>query len=136
MNQQKSKTPLHKKLGIKSDTEILVLNAPKSYLDFFADFPPNVLINEVENGAQFIFIHIFVKTNEELASFFKIAKDKLKKNGLLWISWPKKSSKIASELDKFVIMRYGLDNGLVDTKVASVDDNWSGHKFVYRVKDR
>ncbi|UJH68629.1 hypothetical protein [Allomuricauda sp. SCSIO 65647] len=60
----------------------------------------------------------------------------MKKNGILWISWPKKSSKIETELDKFYILEYGLANGLVDTKVAAIDENWSGHKFVYRVKDR
>ena len=48
----------------------------------------------------------------------------------------KKSSKMKTELDKFIVMKYGLDNGLVDTKVVSIDDTWSGHKFVYRLKDR
>ncbi|WP_198553836.1 DUF3052 family protein [Tenacibaculum sp. Bg11-29] len=73
---------------------------------------------------------------KELDSLYKIAKSNLKKNGVLWISWPKKPSKIETELDKFMIMKYGLNNGLVDTKVTSIDKNWSGHKFVYRLKDR
>ena len=136
MNKNNSPTPLFKKLGITHDSEIMVLNQPKKYLDFFYDFPSNVVINETENNQQFEFIHIFVKTVKELDHFYKIAKISLKKNGILWISWPKKTSKIESELDKFMIMKYGLNNGLVDTKVASIDEDWSGHKFVYRLKDR
>ena len=129
-------TPLFKKLGIKSNSEIMVLNQPNNYIDFFFDFPSNVVINETENSQKFSFIHIFVRTVKELESLYEIAKVSLKKNGILWISWPKKSSKIETELDKFMIMKYGLNNGLVDTKVASIDENWSGHKFVYRLKDR
>jgi len=108
----------------------------KVILIFFSDFPANVIINKAENSQQIEFIHIFVRTPKEIENLFKIAKKNLKKNGFLWISWPKKASKIETELDKFMIMKYGLDNGLVDTKVASIDENWSGHKFVYRLKDR
>jgi len=136
MTKNNSTTPLYKKLGITSDSEIMVLNEPKNYLDFFSDFPANVIINKAKNRQQIKFIHIFVKTVKELESLYNIAKTSLKKNGFLWISWPKKASKIATELDKFMILKYGLDNGLVDTKVASIDENWSGHKFVYRLKDR
>lgn len=136
MKNKISSTPLYKKLGITNDSEIMVLNQPKNYTDFFSDFPDNVIINKTENSQQVEFIHIFVSTIKELESLYKIAKANLKKNGFLWISWPKKASKIDTELDKFMIMKYGLDNGLVDTKVASIDENWSGHKFVYRLKDR
>lgn len=136
MNAHNSTIPLFKKLGITNDSEIMVLNQPKNYIDFFFDFPSNVVINETENNQQFEFIHIFVRTVKELESLYEIAKINLKKNGALWISWPKKSSKIETELDKFMILKYGLNNGLVDTKVASIDENWSGHKFVYRLRNR
>jgi hypothetical protein len=136
MNESNSPTPLFKKLGITNDSEIMVLNQPKKYFDFFLDFPSNVVISKNENNQCFEFIHIFVKTVKELENLYKIAKISLKKNGILWISWPKKSSKIETELDKFMIMKYGLNNGLVDTKVAAIDENWSGLKFVYRLKDR
>lgn len=136
MNGNRSTIPLYRKLGITSDSEILVLNQPNNYIDFFTDFPYNVMIFEKINSQQFGFIHIFVRTVSELESFYKMAKTSLKKNGILWISWPKKTAEINTEIDKFIIMKYGLDNGLVDTKVASIDDNWSGHKFVYRLKDR
>lgn len=136
MNGKDSPTPLYKKLGITNDSEIWILNEPKKYIDFFSDFPPNIVINTKEKSGHVEFIHIFVKTIKELEHFYRLAKTNLKKNGFLWISWPKKSSKIETELDKFIIMKYGLDNGLVDTKVASIDEDWSGHKFVYRLKNR
>lgn len=128
--------PLYKKLGIKNDSDILVLNQPKNYIDFFTDFPSNVIINHNCEIEQVEFIHIFVKTKIELEHYFNLAKSNLKKTGILWISWPKKASNVETELDKFIVMKYGLDNGLVDTKVVSVDEIWSGHKFIYRLKDR
>ncbi|MGB6153262.1 MAG: DUF3052 domain-containing protein [Pricia sp.] len=132
-----SGTPLAKKLGLKDGDAIQVFNAPKKYMDFFNDFPSGV--KDQGKGVyekQIDFIHIFAKTMEELESSFKIAKPNLKKNGILWISWPKKSSGIPTELDKFSVMKYGLYSGLVDTKVAAIDESWSGHKFVYRLLDR
>lgn len=128
--------PLYKKLGIKNDSDILVLNQPKNYIDFFTDFPSNVIINHNCEIEQVEFIHIFVKTKIELEHYFNLAKSNLKKTGILWVSWPKKASNVETELDKFIVMKYGLDNGLVDTKVVSVDEIWSGHKFIYRLKDR
>ena len=131
-----SNTPLYKKLGIKEGFNILVLNQPKNYIDFFTDFPQNITITNSCENEYFDFIHIFAKTLKELETFFLLAKSSLKKNGTLWVSWHKKTSKIKTELDKFIIMKYGLSNGLVDTKITSIDENWSGYKFVYRLKDR
>lgn len=92
------------------------------------------------NDEQFAFIHLFTQTKTELESLFKQAKLALNKGGLLWISWPKKTSKLPTEIDKFKfkfkVMEYGLTHGLVDTKVVSIDEDWSGHKFMYRVKDQ
>ncbi|MEM8510205.1 MAG: DUF3052 domain-containing protein [Bacteroidota bacterium] len=131
-----SGTPLAKKLEITSGNSILVLNSPKPYPEFFFDFPEGVQIQESPTKENFDFIHIFATRFVQLETYFKIAKAQLKKNGILWISWPKKSSKMATELDKFYILKYGLEKGLVDTKVAAIDENWSGHKFVYRLTDR
>lgn len=131
-----SRTPLSKKLGIKKDSVILILNQPKNYVDFFKDFPNNVIVKENCENEKVEFIHIFVRTIKELEFYYSLAKSCLKKNGILWISWPKKTSKIKTEINKFTVMKYGLDHGLVDIKVAAIDENWSGHKFVYRLKDR
>lgn len=132
-----SKTPLAKKLGIKENFVIQVYNEPKNYTDFFHEFPDGVVISNSKQDEESVdFIHIFAASEEELSIAFKVAKPTLKKNGVLWISWPKKASKIPTEIDKFFVMRYGVENGLVDVKVAAVDDDWSGHKFVYRLKER
>ncbi|HNP06444.1 MAG TPA: hypothetical protein PKN99_02405 [Cyclobacteriaceae bacterium] len=82
------------------------------------------------------FIHLFVKEKKRFGREFLKLKTELKKDGMLWVSWPKKSSKVASDLDENIIRDYGLANGLVDVKVCAVDEVWSGLKFMYRVKDR
>ncbi|MEO1010171.1 MAG: DUF3052 family protein [Bacteroidota bacterium] len=132
-----SGTPLAKKLGIREGYRVLVLNPPKDYLDFFTEFPAKVIFvhgNEVSRNIDFI--HLFCTTHEELRDSFAKAKRNLTKNGILWVSWPKKTSKIPTELDKSQIRQFGLKGGLVDTKVAAIDPDWSGHKFVFRIKDR
>ena len=132
-----SKTPLAKKLGIKENYLIQVYNSPKNYTDFFHEFPDGVVISNSQQEKETLdFIHIFASREKELSEAFQASKPTLKKNGSLWVSWPKKASKLPSEIDKFDVLKYGLDHGLVDVKVAAVDDDWSGHKFMYRKKDR
>ncbi|MFS4467411.1 DUF3052 domain-containing protein [Maribacter sp. 2210JD10-5] len=132
-----SGTPLAKKLGIKEGFSIQVFNPPKPYRTFFEDLPKDIDVHkDASANIPMDFIHIFVAHPEELESLFSLAKHNLKKDGMLWISWPKKTSQIVTTLDKFAIMNYGQKKGLVDIKVAAIDADWSGHKFVYRVKDR
>ena len=78
----------------------------------------------------------FVSSKNELEAIFPKLKSILKKDGVLWVGWPKKTSKIASDLDENIVIKEGLKNGLVDVKVIAVDENWSALKFVYRLKDR
>lgn len=131
-----SGTPLAKKLGIKPEFTVQVFNAPKPYLQFFHDFPDGVILVDPSENMPVDFIHIFATTHSELDSFVQKALVNLKKNGLLWVSWPKKTAKIPTEIDKFDVMKCGQENGLVDTKVAAIDEQWSGHKFMYRLRDR
>ena len=132
-----SKTPLFKKLGIKSGDKILCLNSPKNYGAFFEDLPDNLeLISEDLLSEVLDFIHLFVKSKQELNDGWNKAVKFLKKDGILWVSWPKQSSSISTEIGKYDIMQYGLDQGLVDVKVAAIDEDWSGLKFMYRKKDR
>ncbi|MEM7186086.1 MAG: DUF3052 domain-containing protein [Bacteroidota bacterium] len=132
-----SGTPLARKLGIKEGSSIQVFNAPKRYQDFFEEFPSNVQwIKEGQSNPEIDFIHIFCTHWEGLERCFALAKANLKKSGMIWLSWPKKTSKIPTQLDKTLIREFGLRNGLVDTKVAAIDNDWSGHKFMYRIKDR
>lgn len=132
-----SGTPLFKKLGIKEGFTIQVFNTPKKYTDFFYEFPLDVVIRSSGKTKESLdFIHVFATTTEALVSSFNEAKPMLKKDGSLWISWPKKTAKIPTEIDKYMVMKYGLENGLVDVKVAAIDSDWSGLKFMHRKKDR
>ncbi len=81
-------------------------------------------------------IHVFCPDQLTLEAQFFPWKGALKKDGRFWISWPKRSSKVPSDLNENILRDFGLANGLVDVKVASVDDVWSALKFVYRLKDR
>ncbi len=90
----------------------------------------------VELNGPVDYIHLFTKSKDELQTQFPILKAALAQNGLLWISWPKKASKVTTDLNENIVREIGLQNGLVDIKVCAVDEIWSGLKFVYRLKDR
>lgn len=131
-----SPTPLARKLGLKSGFHALWYQRPDHYLDLFADFPEGVVELAEPTPEAADFIHLFVAHWEELQEIAVEYKAALKKNGLLWVSWPKGKSKIPTDLKRDPIREYLLDLGLVDVKVAAVDEDWSGLKFVYRLKDR
>ncbi len=131
-----SKTPLYKKLGIKSGATALIHNSPKDYKSFFNELPNSVNFVREASSLSVDFIHTFCITYHDLQEVIKKHKASLKKDGMIWISWPKGGSSIGSEINRDVIREYFLANGLVDVKVASIDEDWSGLKFVYRLKDR
>jgi hypothetical protein len=131
-----SPNPLIKKLGIKPGFLIMSLNTPKPYADFFPDWPEDVEIRQTGRKEGVDLIHLFCLTVKELNSFLPIAVPLLKKSGMLWVSWPKGRSGLITDLKRDTIREHLLAIGLVDTKVAAVDDIWSGLKFVYRLKDR
>ncbi|QSE99234.1 DUF3052 domain-containing protein [Fulvivirga lutea] len=134
MNAGYSGTPLAKKLGIKEGYKVLFVNQPEHYFNLFADLPE---IEEAKKtDSELDFIHLFVFTHKEMDAHFKSCKSQLAKKGTLWVSWPKKASKVPTDLDGNIVREYGLANGLVDVKVCAVDKTWSGLKFMYRIKDR
>jgi hypothetical protein len=130
-----SGTLLLKKLGIMPGYRMCVVQPPEPYFNWISPLPEKVTVSGSLKG-EFDFIHIFTKDQRSFISNFNKAKDHLKKDGMQWVSWPKKSSKITTDLDENVIRDYGLTQGLVDVKVCAVDEIWSGLKFVVRVKDR
>lgn len=130
-----SETPLQKKLGLKSGTSVFIQNAPPHYFDWISPLPADVLVKRTA-VKELDFIHTFVKDQKEFKKLFVANKKNLKKDGMMWISWPKKSSGVTTDLDENFIRDFGLQAGLVDVKVCAVDETWSGLKFVYRVKDR
>lgn len=130
-----SGTPLAKKLGIKEGFSIRIVNQPDHYFYLFEDFPENIDIRK-EKKTKKDFIHYFTKQSKELDRDIISLKNEIVSNGMIWISWPKKSSKIITDVTEDVIRHLALTNGLVDIKVCAVDDVWSGLKLVIPVKDR
>jgi hypothetical protein len=130
-----SETPLLKKLGIKPNARIQVKFEPKAYWEWISPLPEGVEVKK-KSAANLDFIHLFCTS---LALFKKeviLARKALHQEGMIWISWPKKSSGVATDLDENVIRDFALKNKLVDVKVCAVDEVWSGLKLVIPVKDR
>lgn len=130
-----SGTPLVKKLGIKPGFDVVFMNAPDDFVQTL-DLPPDTTINSASTRKPLDFILLFVMSKNDLAKKFSLASAKLKPDGMLWISWPKKASGIKTDLTDNVVRELGLSEGLVDVKVCAVDEVWSGLKFVFRLKDR
>jgi hypothetical protein len=126
-----SSTPLFKKLGLKDGMNAKFINPPKGYV---AQFSKEV--KTTSSDAPFDFIQLFSNNLEEYKSELPYLKKQLKKDGILWVSWYKKPSGKKTELTEDMIRNYALEIGLVDVKVCSVDEDWSGLKLVYRLKDR
>ena len=130
-----SGTPLPKKLGIKDGFHIHFVNAPSDVLtELKAALGGCKIIRD--GKAPIDFAMVFTKSVAELAREFKRIAKILAPAGMLWISWPKKSSGVATDVDENIVRETGLAAGLVDVKVCAVTDVWSGLKFVRRLKDR
>lgn len=130
-----SGTPLVKKLGIKPGFRIAFLHAPPDVVASI-DLPAETTVCAASSRQTLDFIILFVKSKQDLAKKFSPAAAKLKPDGMLWISWPKKASGIKTDLTENVVRELGLSEELVDVKVCAVDEIWSGLKFVFRLKDR
>lgn len=130
-----SGTPLARKLGIKSGQRIKLYHPPEKYRDFFQDLPDD--FNPLNEGDSHIdFVHYFATEAEKLNEDLPRLRKQITQKGIIWISWPKKSSKTETDVDGNVVRSLGLRHGLVDVKVCSVNETWSALKFVIPVKDR
>ncbi|MDH3732821.1 MAG: DUF3052 domain-containing protein [Gemmatimonadota bacterium] len=130
-----SGTPLVKKLGIKPGSRIELWNEPDDYWELLGDLPSEARRADADEvGVEFS--HVFATTASELRAGLDAARSRMARGGMVWLSWPKKSSGVETELDGNVVRQLGLETGLVDIKVCAVDDTWSGLKFVIRVADR
>jgi len=130
-----SGTPLPKKLGIKAGFRIVLLDTPADVKSDLKDALAECAAVKDGRGP-LDYAHIFVKTQADLRSKFSRLARELAPAGMLWVSWPKKTSGVANDLDENIVRRIGLEIGLVDVKVCAVSEVWSGLKFVIRVKDR
>jgi hypothetical protein len=129
-----SGTPLPKKLGIKAGLRVDLLNLPRDVgVELGAPLPECKLANK--DGA-LDFAMLFTTSCAELMKEFPRVTKLLTPAGMFWVSWPKKSSGVATDLNENIVREIGLTAGLVDVKVCAVTEIWSGLKFVRRMKDR
>lgn len=130
-----SGTPLPKKLGIKEQFRVVLLDPPADVRSALKESLASCRVAKDGQGP-LDFAMVFVKSSAELKKKFADLAQQLAPAGMLWVSWPKKASGLATDLNENEIRRIGLDAGLVDVKVCAVNDSWSGLKFVIRLKDR
>ncbi len=130
-----SGTPLFQKLGIKPEMKILTLNPPQNYFQLLQSDISGQYVspNEIPD-----FIHLFAETNtifkNEMKKVLRISKKK--SSVMIWVSWYKKTSGMATDLTEDLIRNFALENGLVDIKVCAVSNEWSGLKLVVPVSKR
>jgi Protein of unknown function (DUF3052) len=130
-----SGTPLAKKLGIKPGATLCAVRAPRNYLALLEPLPENVTIaRRAKDNIELV--HLFTKSRSELVELLARYRAKIKQDGAIWVSWPKKSSGITSEVTEDTVREVALPMGLVDIKVCAVDDIWSGLKLVIRKEYR
>lgn len=130
-----SQRSLVEKLGIKPRTRIAILQAPRGYRGALGKLPPGVRIVTRVRG-QFPVIQFFANTRVELERKFAGLTRALEPAGALWVSWRKKASGLSTDLTEDVVRNVALAGGLVDVKVAAVDEVWSGLKLVRRLNNR
>lgn len=126
-----SGTPLPDKLGIKSGHTVCAIGSPKAYGKIVAPIPDEVtLTSRISNQADII--HVFSTSRIELERILQRAVASMQPDAVIWISWPKKSSKVTTDITEDTVRKIALPLGLVDVKVCAVDDVWSGLKLVIR----
>jgi hypothetical protein len=130
-----SGTPLPRKLGIKGGFRAHFVGLPS---DVQHELKSALAACEAvrDDKSPLDFAMVFTKSKAELAAEFKRIAKRLAPAGMFWISWPKKSSGVVTDLDENTVRDIGLASGLVDVKVCAVTEVWSGLKFVRRLKDR
>ena len=140
-----SGTPLPKKLGLKPGFRVQLVSAPEDVqTDLREAFAACTMVREGKSRSDaggedrdpLDFAMVFTKSQAELKQEFRRLAKLLQPAGMLWVSWPKKTSGVASDLDDNRVREIGLAAGLVDVKVCAITEIWSGLKFVRRVKDR
>lgn len=127
-----SATPLARKLGIKEGFTIRLVNPPPHYFQLFTDWPEGVAVTDDASMPKDC-IHFFTTQAEELFAQLPLLRNELKPAGTIWVSWPKKASKVPTDITEDTIRDFALRIGLVDVKVCAVDEVWSGLKLVVPV---
>jgi len=126
-----SGTPLAKKLGIKAGSQMLLVGAPDQYVVLLEPLPEGVQFGTQLSEATDI-VQIFAISRDELQQQLASYRSQLKPNGVVWVSWPKKSARVPTDITEDIIRDIALPLGYVDIKVCAVNEIWSGLKLVIR----
>jgi hypothetical protein len=130
-----SGTPLARKLGIGAGMVVSLVNEPTDYFSFFSPFPEGVQLTGKTIVTKDL-IHYFPENSSRFYNELPLLKKEMKPDGMIWVSWPKKTAKMKSDLDENSIRSFALEIGLVDVKVCAVNATWSALKLVIPLKDR
>lgn len=125
-----SPTPLARKLGYKGGFRVYLHEPPGDYEDALEPLPDSIDFVGEAKGANLV--HLFTRSRDELALLLPMLMEQIDPDGMIWVSWPKKASKVATDVTEDTIRQVCLPLGLVDIKVCAVDDTWSGLKLVIR----
>jgi hypothetical protein len=133
-----SGTPLPKKLGIKPGHRIRFVAAPPEFAAALGELPQplHLAAPDDDAAAGLDLVVLFTTSVDALRERFHALAASLVPAGMLWIAWPKKASRVPTDLTEDVVRQIALERGMVDVKVCAIDATWSGLKLVYRLKDR
>jgi hypothetical protein len=126
-----SDTPLAKKLGIKEGFKVFLVKAPAQYRALLAPLPASVRFMSTVNSSTNL-VHAFATERSALARLLNTLRKKLSHEAAIWVSWPKKSSQVPTDITEGAIRAIALPLGFVDIKVCAVNEVWSGLKLVVR----
>ncbi len=130
-----SGTPLPRKLGIKEGATVLLVDAPAGFERELEPLPDGVELSRTPRDGADVAV-AFVTRRQELEERFPEVAAQLQPAGGLWVAWPKRSSKVPTDLTEDVLREVGLPHGWVDNKVCAVTEIWSGLRFVLRLENR
>ena len=131
-----SGTPLPQKLGIREGHRVALDHSPSGFEETLGELPEGVRLVPSSRGGDFDVVLLFVRDLKTLETKLGPTIARMAPATALWICWPKKTSPLATDVDENKVRERGLAAGIVDIKVCAVDQDWSGHKFVFRLKDR
>lgn len=130
-----SRTQLPQKLGIKPGLTLVTMNAPASYRGLLGPIPEGVTFSDRLKPDSSL-VHVFIKKRSDLEKRLSVLRKKVSDSGTVWVSWPKRSSGVLTDVTEDVVRAVALPLGFVDVKVCAIDEIWSGLKLVVRRKER
>ncbi len=130
-----SGTPLPQKLEIKPGLTVVTIDAPANYLRLLGTIPEGITFSD-RLKPDSTFVHVFINKRSELERQLAILREKIADTGTVWVSWPKRSSGVATDVTEDVLRAVALPLGFVDVKVCAIDETWSGLKLMVRRENR